>query len=248
MSETALMWIEIIFNISYLAAIWWLVATMIRRRPAVAEQQRRTANLFILAFGLLALGDTGHVGFRVVAFLQGDLSARISILGFSGSLVGLGALATAFTVTLFYMVMLEIWKTRFRTEHGVFSALLLFAGLVRLGLLALPFNRWGEVVPVQPWSTIRNIPLMILGLGAAALFLIDGIKTRDRTFQWIAASILVSYACYIPVILWVQQVPLLGMLMIPKTLAYLAVGYLAYQDLYSRPLFGKNQDPGSAPA
>jgi hypothetical protein len=44
--------------------------------------------------------------------------------------------------------------------------------------------------------------------------------------------ILVSYACYIPVILFVQQAPLLGMLMIPKTLAYVAVGFLAYSDLY----------------
>jgi hypothetical protein len=44
--------------------------------------------------------------------------------------------------------------------------------------------------------------------------------------------ILVSYACYIPVVFLVQRVPLLGMLMIPKTLAYLAIGFLAYADLY----------------
>lgn len=238
MSDSILMWIEIIFNISYLAAIWWLVSTMFVHRSAVREEKQRTAQLFILAFGLLALGDTGHVGFRVVAFLQGDLSARVEFLGFSGSLVGMGALATAFTVTLFYLVMLEIWRTRFATEHGPFSILLLFAGLIRLGLMTLPFNQWDRVVPVQPWSSIRNIPLTILGLGAAALFLMDGIKARDRTFIAMAASILVSYACYIPVILWVQQVPLLGMLMIPKTLAYLVVGLLAYRDLYPRTLWG----------
>lgn len=238
MSETALIWAEVTFNIAYLAAVWWLVIIMIRRRPAVSPDQRRTANLFILAFGLLALGDTGHVGFRAAAFLQGNLEARIQLPGYSGSLVGLGALATAFTVTLFYMVMLEIWRARFETEHGMFSAVLLFVGLVRLGLMALPFNQWSEVVPVQPWSTIRNIPLTILGLGAAGLFLVDGIKARDRTFLKITAAILVSFACYIPVILWVQQMPLLGMLMIPKTLAYLAVGYFAYRDLYPQPLFG----------
>ena len=238
MSDAVLMWIEILFNLSYLTVIWWLVITMFLRRSSVAEEEQRTAKLFILAFGLLALGDTGHVGFRVVAFLKGDLSARVDFLGFSGSLVGLGALATAFTVTLFYMVMLEIWRTRFDKEHGIFSAVLLFAGLIRLGLMALPFNQWDQAVPVQPWSTIRNLPLMVLGLGAAALFLIDGIKARDRSFIAIAASILVSYACYIPVILWVQQVPLLGMLMIPKTLAYLAVGLLAYREIYPQPLLG----------
>ncbi|MDZ7844435.1 MAG: hypothetical protein U5K99_06510 [Anaerolineales bacterium] len=243
MSDSALMWIEIIFNISYLTVIWWLVITMLLHRSAVKEAEQRTAKLFILAFGLLALGDTGHVGFRVVAFLKGDLSTRVDFLGFSGSLVGLGALATAFTVTLFYIVMLEIWRTHFASQHGLFSALLLFAGLVRLGLMTLPFNQWDRVVPVQPWSTIRNIPLMILGLGAAALLLIDGIKAQDRTFIAISASILFSYACYIPVILWVHQVPLLGMLMIPKTLAYLVVGLLAYRELYPRPpLAGEAQE------
>jgi hypothetical protein len=34
------------------------------------------------------------------------------------------------------------------------------------------------------------------------------------------------------VILFVQQVPMIGMLMIPKTLAYVAVGVLAYRELY----------------
>ncbi len=33
-------------------------------------------------------------------------------------------------------------------------------------------------------------------------------------------------------ILFVQQAPLVGMLMIPKTMAYVAIGFLAYFDLY----------------
>ena len=53
--------------------------------------------------------------------------------------------------------------------------------------------------------------------------------------KWIGASILVSYACYTPVIFWTMQVPILGMLMIPKTMAYLAVAFLAYRELYGRP-------------
>ena len=44
--------------------------------------------------------------------------------------------------------------------------------------------------------------------------------------------ILVSYACYIPVILWVQQMPIIGMLMIPKTIAYVAIAIIAYRGLY----------------
>ena len=37
---------------------------------------------------------------------------------------------------------------------------------------------------------------------------------------------------YAPVILWVSQVPLLGMLMMPKTLAYLGVAFIAYRAFF----------------
>jgi hypothetical protein len=44
-----------------------------------------------------------------------------------------------------------------------------------------------------------------------------------------------SYAFYTPVILFVQQAPLLGMLMIPKTLAYVAIAVIAYRAVYMQP-------------
>jgi hypothetical protein len=44
----------------------------------------------------------------------------------------------------------------------------------------------------------------------------------------------VSYACYVPVILFATQAPLLGMLMIPKTLAYLGVAIIAFREFYTR--------------
>ena len=107
------------------------------------------------------------------------------------------------------------------------------AGL-RLVLMLLPVNEWSSTVPPQPWSTIRNLPLMLQGLGLAYLMLRDARAARDRVFTWIGVSILVSYACYIPVIFFVQQAPMVGMLMIPKTMAYVAIGFLAYFDLYGR--------------
>ena len=50
----------------------------------------------------------------------------------------------------------------------------------------------------------------------------------------LARMIALSFAFYTPVILWVGQVPLLGMLMIPKTCAYIAVALIAYRSLYPR--------------
>jgi hypothetical protein len=226
------MWVEISFNLAYLIAIWGLVIAMKRNQSRVAAEDRSVADLFLWAFTLLAAGDTGHVGFRVLAYALGGLETEIFILGLQLGLVGLGALATAVTVTFFYVLMLEIWRARFHRPYGWFGYLLLGAAAVRLLLMLPTANQWNSVVPPQPWSIVRNLPLMLQGLGVAYLILRDARATQDRTFSWIGMMILVSFACYMPVILFVQQAPIIGMLMIPKTLAYVAIAVLAYQDLY----------------
>ncbi len=71
-----------------------------------------------------------------------------------------------------------------------------------------------------------------LGLGVMFLILREALAQQDRTFTWIGIMILISYACYTPVILWSSQVPILGMLMIPKTMADLGVAVLAYREYY----------------
>jgi hypothetical protein len=233
MSESMLMWAEVTFNILYLLTIWGLVIAMLRRLDGVKTFDLKVARYFILAFALLALGDTGHVGFRVWAYALGDLSTHISVLGIDLGLVGLGALSTAITVTLFYVVMLLIWSSRFKKPLGVFGILLIISAVIRFVIMAFRQNQWNMTVPPQPWSLWRNLPLVILGLGAAYLILRDAFNQDDRTFKWIGAMILVSYAFYAPVILFVQQVPAIGMLMIPKTLAYVAIAAIAYQSIFS---------------
>ncbi len=228
MSETARMWMEVSFNILYLVVVWGLVIVMWRRREKVAEGKRPLANLFISAFFLLALGDTGHVGFRVWAYALGGLENTISLFGREVGLVGLGALATSVTVTLFYAIVLLIWQRRFQKPLGWFGYLLLAAAAVRLIIHFFPQNEWNNVVPPQPWSTYRNLPLMLQGLGVAYLILRDAIAVKDRTFTWVGVMILTSYAFYMPVIFLVQRFPLVGMLMIPKTLAYVAIAFLGY--------------------
>jgi len=245
MPESARMWTEITFNVVYLIVVWGLVAAMARRRATVPPTSRNTARFMMWAFALLALGDTGHVGFRVLAYALGDLEFSFGFLGRQIGLVGLGAMATAFTVTLFYALMLFVWRARFEERFGWFEGLLLAAAAVRIALLLPPANQWNSVVPPQPWSTYRNLPLVIQGLGVAFLILRDARASGDRTFLWIGVMILVSYACYIPVVFLVQRVPLLGMLMIPKTLAYLGIGFLAYSDLYGGNLSSVTAKPGT---
>lgn len=227
MSESMRTLVEVIFNISYLIVVWALVIMMVRQQAHVQPDRLPLAKRVMWAFALLALGDTGHVGFRVLAYATGGLEAN-------PTLVGLGALATAITVTFFYALVLDMWRLRFQKKLDWFGYLLLAAGVVRLILMALPQNEWGNVVPPQPFGIYRNLPLMVQGLGVMALILRDALAAKDRAFTWIGAMIFVSYAFYTPVILWVQQTPILGMLMIPKTLAYVAIAVIAYRELYGK--------------
>jgi len=232
MSASASVWMEIIFDVSYLAVVWVMVALMVRGRNRVPTTDWPVAKRIIWAFALLALGDSGHVGFRVIAYALGDLAAKPVIFGTPVSLVGVGALATAITVTFFYMLMVDVWRLRFNKPMDWFVWLLLAAGVARLVVMAFPQNQWDLVVPPYSWSLARNSLLVVQGLGVMALFFRDASRNHDRSFTWVAIMIALSYTFYAPVILWVNQVPLLGMLMMPKTLAYLGVAIIAYRAFF----------------
>ncbi len=221
MSQALLTWVEIIFDIVYLITIWTLVVLMYKKRENLSVQNKSIGILFIWAFFLLALGDTGHVGFRVLAYSLGGLEAN-------PVLVGLGALATAITVTFFYMIVAEIWRIRFNKKRGVIWWSLIVFGIIRLAIMIPAANSWGSVVPPFNWSLARNIPLIIQGIGVAVIMLVCAIKEDDKFTKKISIMIFISYTCYLPVILFVQKLPILGMLMMPKTLAYIAVAFIAY--------------------
>ena len=235
MTQSMRMWGEISFNLAYLLTLWGLVIAMNRRQSQLLPTARSLRRLFIGAFTLLALGDTGHLGFRVLAYWLGDLNKTFTVFGVRFGLVGLGALLTAVTVTFFYVALLALWHQRFQKPYGWFGTLLGIAVIVRLGIMLFPQNQWNNVIPPQPWSIIRNFPLMVVGLGVAYLILRDAIASADSTFKWMGVMLLVSQAFYVPVILFVQIVPIISLLMIPKTLAYLAIAWLGWGNLFQLP-------------
>ncbi|GAB4428752.1 MAG: hypothetical protein Kow002_17540 [Anaerolineales bacterium] len=238
MSESLRTIVEIGFNVLYLIAVWFMVYLMTKRLPAVSSENRPVANRFRWAFLLLALGDTGHVGFRVVAYALGGLEQN-------PLWVGLGALATAITVTFFYVLMLDIWRVRFDQKYGWFEYLLIASVPLRFIVMALPGNNWGSTVPPAFWGPFRNIFLMILGLGVLYLILRDARKAKDNLFRNVAYCIFFSYLFYTPVIFWVRDIPMLGMLMIPKTIMYVAIAFLAYKDLYPQERLVNTQSAAS---
>jgi hypothetical protein len=236
-------WGEILFNLAYLAVVWALVATMIAKYPQLPSGKRRLARLFIWAFALLGLGDTGHVGFRVLAYGLGNLETTFEVLGVEVGLVGMGVFSTSLTVTLFYMVLLMIWRERYGREYGWAGGMLFGAGVIRIGMMLFAQNEWDRIVSPQPWATYRNVPLVVLGLGTACLILRGAREKEDRAFKWIGVMVLVSYAFYVPVVLLVEALPMIGMLMIPKTVAYVAIAWLGYREIYQPVALGKARTP-----
>jgi hypothetical protein len=225
MSEEMRVAVEIGFNILYLIVVWTMTIIMSMRMSTVSSKNRKLADLFRWAFVLLALGDTGHVGFRVAAYALGGLENN-------SLLVGLGALATAITVTLFYVLMLYAWKARFGKKFGLFEYILLASVPARFIVMAFPQNDWGSVVPPLVWGPLRNLFLVILGVGVMVLYFRDAARAGDGLFRWMGVCIFFSFLFYTPVILFARDIPVLGMLMIPKTIMYVAIQFLAYRGLW----------------
>ena len=63
------------------------------------------------------------------------------------------------------------------------------------------------------------------------VFLRGARQAGDRAFRWMWLAIVLSFAFYIPVVLWADIVPLVGMLMIPKTCAYVWIVVMGYREM-----------------
>ncbi len=219
MDTQSLAWMEFAFNIFYLVAVFGISGAMFLSLPHVSHTSRPVVLRLTLAFTLLGIGDLGHIGLRILAQLK---------VGRAEQWVGWGGLTTAITVTVFYLLMLDVWRLRFAKPFGALQGLLVAVAVVRLALLIPAENQWGASLPPFGWSLARNIPLVILGVAVTVLYLRDGRKPGQRSFFVLGVLMAISYACYAPVILLVQRYPLVGLLMIPKTVAYLAMGGVAY--------------------
>jgi hypothetical protein len=130
------------------------------------------------------------------------------------------------------MALVMMWSARYNKPYGWFGYLLFALGVIRLLVMTHPANGWNSLQIAQPWSIYRNLFLMLMQLGVMYLILRDAIAANDRTFIWIGAMILVSFVCYAPVIFLQQRVPQIGMLMIPKTMAYLVIAFLGFFKFY----------------
>ena len=91
---------------------------------------------------------------------------------------------------------------------------------LRILLCLFPQNQWLSAEAPLSWGIYRNIPFALLGLLIILLFYKSAKENQDTEFKYMWLTIVLSFGFYIPVVLWADAIPMIGMLMIPKTCAY----------------------------
>ena len=80
-------------------------------------------------------------------------------------------------------------------------------------------------------SVIRNSVFALTGIGVIILYVVSGNK-YDLHMTRMVAAIIISFGCYLPVTLLNKKMPKLGLLMIPKTCAYIWMIVMGLQLLF----------------
>lgn len=200
---------ETLFDIVYLVTVITLGVKMLR-----SSQGRKQYLLYGAMAVTLGCGDAFHLIPRAVALCTTGLESYTAALG-------TGKLITSVTMTAFYVLLYYVWRSRYQISgrKGITAAVWVLA-LTRVALCLFPQNAWTSPEAPLSWGIYRNIPFAILGALIVVLFFRSARETGDLPFRFLWLTVVLSFACYIPVVLFADAVPAVGMLMIPKTCAY----------------------------
>ena len=205
--------IETLFDSIYLTGVMILGLLMIKKS---------NGNKQYLLFGIMAivlgLGDSFHLVPRALALCTTGLQDYTFALG-------IGKFITSITMTIFYYV----WRLRYQIQgkNNITIAVYVLA-IIRIALCLFPQNAWTSAASSLSWGIYRNIPFTIMGFIIIYLFYNSAKENHDKDFQYMWLTIVISFGFYLPVVLFADIVPMIGMLMIPKTCAYIWTVYIGY--------------------
>ena len=211
--------IETLFDLVYLVTVITVGIRMIRSSKSGSQFR-----LFGWMAVVLGAGDSFHLVPRALALCTTGLENYVVPLG-------LGKWITSVTMTVFYVLLYYVWRKRYQVkgQKSVTLAVYLLSA-ARVVLCMMPQNKWLEAQSPLSWGIYRNIPFALLGLLIIVLFYRSAKEKNDTAFRWMWLTIVLSFGFYIPVVLWADTIPMIGMLMIPKTCAYVwtvLIGYAA---------------------
>lgn len=165
---------------------------------------------------LLGLGDAFHLIPRIVANVQ--------VNGFAVNATGLfiGTRVSAMTMSLFYLLFYYYIRREMKAFNRTLDLAMPALFLIRIVTVILSFNR------SQTMDLISNIPFVIMGLVDIALLF----NRRDNTnFGKLYLYVFFSFLFYVPVVLFKETMPTIGMLMMPKTVMYVLIVWKLYGNL-----------------
>ena len=211
---------ETIFDVLYLgfAITAGLIMLIKGNQPLVKK--------FGLMAVLLGAGDSFHLVPRSYALWTAGLEANAAALG-------IGKLITSVTMTIFYLSLFYFWRERYKIKDGKkLTATMWTLAVLRVALCMLPQNQWLAYRQPLLFGVLRNIPFAIIGVIIIVIFAREAKKAEDAIFRSIPLAVALSFGFYLPVVLFSGIVPIVGVLMIPKTMAYVwivSMGWKLYR-------------------
>ena len=208
---------ETIFDILYLSFALVAGLTMLLRGkdPLVKKAGLMAA--------LLGAGDSFHLVPRAYALWTTGLEANAAALG-------IGKLITSITMTIFYLLLYYIWRDRYHiTGRGRLTAAIWGLAALRIALCLLPQNQWLAYRQPLLFGVLRNIPFAAMGLIIIVIYARESRRANDRVFRFMPLAVALSFGFYLPVVLFSGVAPMVGILMIPKTMAYVWIVLMAWR-------------------
>ena len=211
---------ETAFDAVYLISVITIGIMMITKGKGNKEY-----TLFGIMAVTLGAGDAFHLIPRAFALCTTGLENFTVALG-------VGKLITSMTMTVFYILLYYVWRLRYQVKNqkGLTMSVYLLSAL-RIILCLFPQNKWTSADAPLSWGILRNIPFALLGLLVIVLFYRSAKQHHDSSFRWMWLTIVLSFGFYIPVVLWADTIPMIGMLMIPKTCAYVWTVLIGFLDM-----------------
>lgn len=213
---------ETLFDAVYLVTVITIGILMIRK-----SNHNRQFLLFGIMAVTLGAGDAFHLVPRAYALCTTGLENFTVALG-------IGKFITSITMTVFYILLYYVWRLRYQvTGRSSLTIAVYGLALLRIALCLFPQNGWTSPDAPLSWGIYRNLPFAAMGILIIILFYQSAKAQNDRAFRFMWLTIVLSFAFYIPVVLFADSIPLIGMLMIPKTCAYVWTVLIGYQDMKS---------------
>ena len=212
--------IETLFDACYLVGVVALGIIMIAK-----SHENKQYKLFGIMAVVLGLGDSFHLVPRAIALCTTGLENYTTALG-------IGKFITSITMTIFYIILYHIWRIRYNVKGQKNTTIAIYLlALLRIVLCFFPQNAWTSSAAPLSWGIYRNIPFTLMGILIIVLFYKSSREHNDKLFKNMWLTIVISFGFYIPVVLFADMVPMIGMLMIPKTLAYVWTVWIGYHAL-----------------